>query len=111
VAVIRSTIKSSHILPLKKSSEAESGSAVMSREVRIEQLNVRLQLMGTKLQELRDKQQTLEYNTLTTSSPYPRFKEKERFKKELSEITDLTMELGQMLEQIERLASRLLLEA
>lgn len=82
----------------------------MSREVRIEQLNLRLQLMGTKLQELKDKQQTLEYNTLTMNSPYPRLKEKELFKKELSVIIDLTIELGQMLEQIERLASRLLLE-
>ena len=36
--------------------------------------------------------------------------EKELFKKELSVIIDLTLELGQMLEQIERLASRLLLE-
>ncbi len=67
--------------------------------------------MGAKLQELKNKQLTLEFNTLTTSSPYPRLKEKELVKKELSEIIDLTMELGQMLEQIERLANRLLLEA
>jgi RNA processing factor Prp31 len=83
---------------------------VVSKGVRIEQLNTRMQLMRTKLQELQHKLQIMEDYALITTSPY-HSETKERLKKELNVTNALVIELHEMLGQIERIINRLELES
>ena len=83
---------------------------MVSKGVRIEQLNTRMQLMRTKLQELQHKLQIMEDYALITTSPY-HSETKERFKKELTVTNVLVTELHEMLGQIERIINRLELES
>jgi len=83
---------------------------VVSKVVRIEQLNTRMQLMRTKLQELQRKLQIMEDYAQITTSPY-HSETKERFKKELNITNVLVAELYEMLGQIERVINRLELES
>ncbi|HYA61133.1 MAG TPA: hypothetical protein VED16_03520 [Candidatus Acidoferrum sp.] len=82
---------------------------MVSKVVRIEQLNTRMQLMRTKLQELQHKLQIMEDYAQITTSPY-HSETKERFKKELNITNTLVAELYDMLGQIERVVNRLELE-
>ena len=83
---------------------------MVSKGVRIEQLNTRMQLMRTKLQELQHKLHVMEDYALITTSPY-HSQTKERFKKELNTTNALVTELHEMLGQIERIINRLELES
>jgi hypothetical protein len=82
---------------------------VVSKEVRIEQLNTRMQLMRAKLHELQRNIEIIQGDALITTSPYPSVA-KERFKKELGATHILVIELHEMLGQIERIINRLELE-
>lgn len=83
---------------------------MVSKGVRIEQLNTRMQLMRIKLQELQHKLQIMEDYALITTSPY-HSETKERLKKELNITNALVTELHEMLGQIERIINRLELES
>ena len=83
---------------------------MVSKGVRIGQLNTRMQLMRAKLQELQHKLQIMEDYALITTSPY-HSETKERLKKELNVTNALVTELHEMLGQIERIINRLELES
>jgi hypothetical protein len=82
---------------------------VVSKEVRIEQLNTRMQLMRAKLHELQHNLEIMQDDALVSASPY-HSEATERFKKELVVTNVLVVELHEMLGQIERIINRLELE-
>lgn len=82
---------------------------MVSKDVRIEQLNTRMQLMRAKLHELQHNLEIMQDNALFSASPYYS-NSTERFKKELSITNALVAELHEMLGQIERIINRLELE-
>lgn len=82
---------------------------MVSKDVRIEQLNTRMQLMRAKLHELQHNLEIMRDDTLLSASPY-QSEAKERFKKELDATNGLVTELHEMLGQIERIVNRFELE-